>query len=89
MKEEDIIRYANENLWFLREGDYLPERLRGMNNGRGVGNIGMLEEMRQLGTVYPTRQVAMMVSEKVRVLLSQASLECLVSTNKSQDNVQK
>ena len=87
MKEEDIIRYANENLWYLREGDYLPERLRGMNNGRGVGNIGMLEEMRQLGTVYPTRQVAMMVSEKVRVLLSQASLECLVSTNKSQDNV--
>ena len=87
MKEEDIIRYANENLWYLREGDYLPERLRGMNNGRGVGNIGMLEEMRQLGTVYPTRQVAMMVSEKVRVLLSQASLECLVSTNKFQDNV--
>lgn len=87
MKEEDIIRYANENLWYLREGDYLPERLRGMNNGRGVGNIGMLEEMRQLGTVYPTRQVAMMVSDKVRVLLSQASLECLVSTNKFQDNV--
>lgn len=87
MKKEDIIRYANENLWYLREGDYLPERLRGMNNGRGVGNIGMLEEMRQLGTVYPTRQVAMMVSDKVRVLLSQASLECLVSTNKSQDNV--
>lgn len=87
MKEEDIIRYANENLWYLREGDYLPERLREMNNGRGVGYIGMLKEMRQLGTVYPTRQVAMMVSEKVRVLLSQASLECLVSTNKSQDNV--
>lgn len=87
MKEEDIIRYANENLWYLREGDYIPERLGEMNNGRGVGHIGMLEEMRRLGTVYPTRQVAMMVSEKVRVLLSQASLECLLSMNKSQDNV--
>lgn len=87
MKEEDIIRYANENLWYLREGDYLPARLKEMYGGRGVCYIDILEEMRQLGTVYPTRQVAMMVSEKVRVLLSQASLECLLPTNKSQDNV--
>ncbi len=87
MTESEIIKYANANLWYLREGDYLPARLGDMNCGRGVGGISQLEEMRRIGTLYPTREVATMVAERVRVLLSQASLECLLSTNKLQDSV--
>lgn len=82
MTDDQIIRYANENLWYLREGDYLPARLGEMNGGRGVCLIEQLEEMRRLGTLYPTRETAMMVSERVRALLSQASIECLLAANK-------
>lgn len=85
MTNAEIIKYANANLWYLREGDYLPARLSEMNYGRGIDNFNQLEDMRRLGTLYPTREVATMVSERVRVLLSQASLECLLSANKRQD----
>ena len=86
MTEQEILQYANAHLWYLREGDYLPEPLSSMNGGRGVGRTEWLDEMRRLGTVYPTREIASIVSAKVRALLGQASLECLVSTSKRQDN---
>ncbi len=50
MTSSEIIKYANANLWYLREGDYLPARLGEMNCGRGVNNIEFLDEMRRLGT---------------------------------------
>ena len=86
MTDQDILRYANAHLWYLREGDYLPEHLQTFNGGRGIQSTEMLEEMRRLGTVYPSRQVANIVSQRVRALLGQASLECLVSRSNNQDN---
>lgn len=86
MTNAEIIKYANANLWYLREGDYLPARLSDMSYGRGIDRFDQLQEMHRLGTLYPTREVAMMVSERVRALLSQASLECLLSTNRHQGN---
>ncbi len=86
MTDQDIITRANANLWYLREADYLPSLLNELNGGRGIERLEQLEEMRRLGTVYPTYQVANIVSLRVRALLSQASLECLVSTSKRQDN---
>lgn len=86
MEHSEILSYANENLWYLREGDYLPAPLKDFNGGRGIWSMRCLDEMRQLGTVYPTRETASIVSEKVRALLGQASLECLVSMSKCEDN---
>lgn len=85
MTNAEILKYANANLWYLCEGDYLPARLSEMNCGRGIDNFDQLEEMRRLGTLYPTREVATMVSERVRSLPSQASLECLLAANKHQN----
>lgn len=31
MTDQEIIQYANKNLWYLREGDYLPEPLSSIN----------------------------------------------------------
>lgn len=85
MTDNEIIKYANEHLWYLREGDFHPAPLRDMNGGKGVRTVKFLDEMRQCGAVYPTFAVAAGVSKKVRFLLGQASLECLVSTNTPQD----
>ena len=89
MTNAEILKYANENLWYLREGDYLPAQLSDINYGRGVENFDQLEEMRRLGTLYPTREVAMMVSERVRVLLSQASLECCCQPTNAKTEMKK
>lgn len=86
MTEQEILKYANANLWYLREGDCLPALLGDMDGGHGAVSFGQLKEMRRLGTLYPTREVAMIVSGRVRALLSQASPECLLSTNKPRDN---
>ena len=86
MTNAEISKYANANLWYLREGDYLPAQLSEINYGRGIDSFDRLEEMRRLGTLYPTREVAMIASERVRALLSQTSLECLLSTNRHQGN---
>ena len=86
MTDAEILKYANSNLWFLREGDYLPELLQDFSAGRGVDTIEQLDEMRRIGTVYPTRETALIISSKVRALLGQATLECLVSTSKHTDN---
>lgn len=86
MTDQDILRYANAHLWYLREGDYLPERLQSFNGMRGVQTTELLKEMQVLGTVYPSREVATIISQRVRALLGQASLECLVSRNNNQDN---
>lgn len=86
MTDTEILKHANANLWFLREGDYLPELLQEFSAGRGVKTIEQLNEMRRIGTVYPTRETASIISSKVRALLGQANLECLVSTSKHADN---
>lgn len=86
METAALLSKANATLWYLREGDYLPEPLQSFNGGRGVTRTEQLEEMRRLGTIYPTREVAEAVSSKVRSLLSQASLECLVSENNNPNN---
>lgn len=75
MTDQEIIQYANKNLWYLREGDYLPEPLSSMYGGRGVNCIEFLNEMRRLGTVYPTRETASIVSEKIRKVLGQIIVE--------------
>lgn len=87
MTDQDILRYANAHLWYLREADYLPEHLQTLHGGRGIESTEMLQEMRRLGTVYPSRGVAAIVSQRVRALLGRASLECLVSTSNNQDNI--
>lgn len=82
----DLLLSANKNLWYLREGDYLPEPLQSFDGGKGITRIEQLEEMRSLGTVYPTRETAAIISQKVRALLSQASFECFVSRSNTPDN---
>lgn len=78
MAETDIIEYANQHLVYLREGDYWPEPLSNMNGGKGVETVEQLNEMLALGTVYPNKAVAKIISDQVRKLLNRTALELFV-----------
>ena len=60
-------RYAKENnLWFLREGDFRPEQVKNFNGGRGIETKNDLKLLKEAGNLFLTKEEASIASEKVR-----------------------
>lgn len=54
--------------WYLREGDFRPEPIKGIFNGNGCCKK-FIEEMKYLGNLFPTREEAAKVSDDIRAYL--------------------
>ena len=54
--------------WFLREGDFKPERISEFNNGN-FSAILAIPLLKKAGNLFPTREKAAEASEKVRRFL--------------------
>lgn len=58
----------NTDLWYLREGDFLPEPVSGIFNNRGPGKTG-IKLLKEAGNLFPSKEEATIASEKVREFL--------------------
>lgn len=56
------------DLWYLREGDFLPEPVSGIFNNRGPGKTG-IKLLKEAGNLFPSKEEATIASEKVREFL--------------------
>lgn len=54
--------------WYLREGDFRPEPVKGIFNGNGCCKK-FIEEMKDLGNLFPTREEAAKASDDIRAYL--------------------
>ena len=57
-----------EDYWYLREGDFRPEPVKGIFNGNGCCKK-FIEEMKDLGNLFPTREEAAKASDDIRAYL--------------------
>lgn len=55
-------------LWYLREGDFLPEPVSSIFNNRGPGKTG-IKLLKEAGNLFASRKEATIASEKVREFL--------------------
>lgn len=56
------------DLWYLREGDFLPEPVSGIFNNRGPGKTG-IKLLKEAGNLFPSKEEATIASEKIREFL--------------------
>ena len=60
-------RYDKENnLWFLREGDFRPEQVKNFNGGKGIATENDLKMLREAGNLFYTREEAEKAYKKVK-----------------------
>ena len=64
----------NPDLWYLREGDFLPEPVSGIFNNRGPGKTG-IKLLKEAGNLFPSKEEATIASEKVREFLCSVGRE--------------
>ena len=63
-----LLRTPYADWWYLREGDFRPERVADIFNGNGCCGRFM-EEMKDLGNLFPTREEAAKASDEIRAYL--------------------
>ena len=58
-----------DGLWFLREGDFLPERIESLCRNWERSEESIIKFLSEAGNLFPSKEEAMEVSKKLREII--------------------